>query len=68
MRSFALVIARSEATKQSIYPLCCDTDCFASLAMTVEAYAVTTPPLLRRPIYCSSANTPVAIACATTTI
>ena len=29
------------------------------------AYAVTVPPLLRRPIYCSSANTPVAIACAT---
>jgi hypothetical protein len=28
------VIARSEATKQSIYPLCRDMDCFASLAMT----------------------------------
>jgi hypothetical protein len=29
------VIARSEATKQSIYPLCRDMDCFASLAMTI---------------------------------
>jgi hypothetical protein len=28
------VIARSEATKQSIYPLCRDMDCFAALAMT----------------------------------
>ena len=27
------VIARSEATKQSIYPLCRDMDCFAALAM-----------------------------------
>ena len=30
------------------------------------AQAVTAPPLLRRPIYCSSANTPVAIACTAT--
>jgi hypothetical protein len=29
------VIARSEATKQSIHPLCRAMDCFASLAMTV---------------------------------
>jgi hypothetical protein len=28
------VIARSEATKQSSYPLCREMDCFASLAMT----------------------------------
>jgi hypothetical protein len=28
------VIARSEATKQSILPLCIEMDCFASLAMT----------------------------------
>src|ERR1700738_4508361 len=28
------VIARSEATRQSIYPLCRSMDCFASLAMT----------------------------------
>ncbi|MGY4474391.1 hypothetical protein ACVILL_001805 [Bradyrhizobium sp. USDA 3364] len=31
------VIARSEATKQSIYPLCCAMDCFATLAMTQVA-------------------------------
>ena len=30
------VIARSEATKQSIHPLCCAMDCFASLAMTAN--------------------------------
>jgi hypothetical protein len=42
-------------------------DCFVALllAMTAVAQAVTTPPLLRRPTYCNSANTPVAIACAT---
>jgi hypothetical protein len=34
------VIARSEATKQSILPLCGTMDCFASLAMT----AYTTAP------------------------
>jgi hypothetical protein len=32
--SYLGVIARSEATKQSIHPLCRDMDCFASLAMT----------------------------------
>ena len=31
----SVVIARSEATKQSILPLCRALDCFASLAMTV---------------------------------
>jgi hypothetical protein len=30
------VIARSEATKQSMFPLCRAMDCFASLAMTVD--------------------------------
>jgi hypothetical protein len=30
------VIARSEATKQSILSFSCEMDCFASLAMTVE--------------------------------
>jgi hypothetical protein len=30
------VIARSEATKQSILSLCCKMDCFASLAMTIS--------------------------------
>ena len=29
-------------------------------------YTATIPPLFRKPPYCSSANTPVAIACATT--
>src|SRR5215510_932803 len=38
----------------------------AAIVVAVPAYAVTVPPLLRRPIYWSSANTPVAIACATT--
>ena len=32
----AAVIARSEATKQSILPLLGDMDCFASLAMTAS--------------------------------
>jgi hypothetical protein len=32
-----LVIARSEATKQSILSLCGKMDCFASLAMTILA-------------------------------
>jgi hypothetical protein len=32
--SFLGVIARSEATKQSILSWCCRMDCFASLAMT----------------------------------
>jgi hypothetical protein len=31
------VIARSEATKQSIFPFCCAMDCFAALAMTAMA-------------------------------
>src|SRR4029079_7551187 len=31
-----IVIARSQATKLSIYPLCLGMDCFASLAMTGE--------------------------------
>src|SRR5882757_3488070 len=35
---------------------------------TTEAYAATALPLLRRPTYCNSANTPVAIAWATTAI
>jgi hypothetical protein len=39
----------SDATKQSIYPLCRDMDCFASLAMTVAlASAVNYPPCLNR--------------------
>ena len=32
----SVVIARSEATKQSILPLCRALDCFASLAMTAS--------------------------------
>ena len=32
----------------------------------LRLHAATALPLLRNPIYCSSANTPVAIACATT--
>jgi hypothetical protein len=31
------VVARSEATKQSIYPLCHALDCFAALATTAAA-------------------------------
>jgi hypothetical protein len=34
----SVVIARSEATKQSILSLCHMMDCFASLAMTVVAF------------------------------
>src|SRR5271163_4113124 len=34
VRCFETVIARSEATKQSIFPLCRTMDCFAALAMT----------------------------------
>jgi hypothetical protein len=36
-RGVDAVIARSEATKQSIYPLCDALDCFAALAMTAAA-------------------------------
>jgi hypothetical protein len=35
---YLAVIARSEATKQSIHPLCRNVDCFASLAMTTAAH------------------------------
>jgi hypothetical protein len=38
--SFLNVIARSEATKQSILSLRGEMDCFASLAMTVPFLAV----------------------------
>src|SRR4029079_19797632 len=75
------VIARSAATKQSTLSLRIDGllrgACHRAriratrwLAMTLLylTQAATTPPLLRRPIYCNSANTPVAMACATTTI
>ena len=41
--AFNSVIARSEATKQSIYRLCRTMDCFAALAMTVEAPTVQAP-------------------------
>src|ERR1700681_1339357 len=37
-QKFLPVIARSAATKQSIHPLCCDMDCFASLAMTAASH------------------------------
>jgi hypothetical protein len=30
----------SETTKQFIYPLCRDMDCFAALAMTAEAISI----------------------------
>jgi hypothetical protein len=33
--TYLAVIARSAATKQSIFPLCRSMDCFASLAMTI---------------------------------
>jgi len=41
LKRFDTVIARSEATKQSILSLCGIMDCFASLAMTrgVELYS-----------------------------
>ena len=34
----------ANATKQSIYPLCREVDCFASLAMTRKGHGVLDPP------------------------